>query len=415
VAYTGYDQALGVEDFELGGYSVVADALHGYIRDDTLLLDRPYRVVARPIEYDLGQLPAGAIVGARMLDERFARDLSERTGAAVAFFVGENRIAAAATGSFDKLLLDQVTTEITTLTADQQFKEKGISSMLPVRGTPLAVVYGRIPGETWRLGVGYVVARESHELSSVVGFFNHADDTDKHSVPLVLVLLIAVLVMGLGIVFSVLEHTVPLKTFSAEAHRFAKGEITQLQSSRFRSVLRKVASDLNDGIEHAIAQGGGSRRAADLKQVIGDIPDQPQMSAFSLPLSGSPPASVASVPAPVLSETPVAPAPASRQGPPPPPRHRDGNEATMPQAQRPEIAEDLDAETEHDWHGVFAEFVRVKQSCGETTEGLTFDKFKQTLRKNRSALMQRHGAVKVKFSVYVKDGRAALKANPIRE
>jgi len=37
------------------------------------------------------------------------------------------------------------------------------------------------------------------------------------------------------------------------------------------------------------------------------------------------------------------------------------------------------------------------------------------LRKNRSALMQRHGAVKVKFSVYVKDGRAALKANPIRE
>ena len=38
VAHTGYEQASGMEDFELGGYPVVADALHGYVRDDTLVL-----------------------------------------------------------------------------------------------------------------------------------------------------------------------------------------------------------------------------------------------------------------------------------------------------------------------------------------------------------------------------------------
>lgn len=415
IAQIGYDQALGVSDFELGGYSVVADALHGYIRDDTLLLDRPYRVVARPVEYDLGQLPAGAVVGARVLDERFARELSERTGAAVAFFVRGDRIAAAVTDDFDKLLLDQVSGQLTTL-KDEQFSKTGLSAVQLLRGTPLGVVYSRIPGETWQLDVGYVVARQANEMSSVVSFFKQADDKDKQSVPLSLVLLIALAAMGVGLGFSFLEHTLPLKIFGQEAQRLAKGEIQQLQISRFRSALRRIASDLNDGIEHAVAQGGGSRRAADLKQVIGDIPDQPQMSAFSLPVSSAPEASTeppASIQMPPDSSfgTPAPPSVGGR--PPPPPRHRNNNaDATL---QTPQAPPEPDGDEEPEWYSVFAEFVRTKQSCGEPTDGVTFEKFKQTLRKNRDALTQRHGVSRVKFSVYVKEGRAALKASPIRE
>ena len=33
VASLGYVQASGNEDFELGGYPIVADALHGYVRE----------------------------------------------------------------------------------------------------------------------------------------------------------------------------------------------------------------------------------------------------------------------------------------------------------------------------------------------------------------------------------------------
>jgi hypothetical protein len=68
-----------------------------------------------------------------------------------------------------------------------------------------------------------------------------------------------------------------------------------------------------------------------------------------------------------------------------------------------------------DWQTVYEEFIRTKRECGEPTDGLTFEKFQQTLKKNRDALMQRHGCKRVKFSVYVKEGRASLKATPVRE
>ncbi len=68
-----------------------------------------------------------------------------------------------------------------------------------------------------------------------------------------------------------------------------------------------------------------------------------------------------------------------------------------------------------EWRIVYEDFLRVKRECGEPTDGLTFEKFQQTLKKNRDALMQRHGCKRVKFSVYVKEGRASLKATPVRE
>jgi hypothetical protein len=68
-----------------------------------------------------------------------------------------------------------------------------------------------------------------------------------------------------------------------------------------------------------------------------------------------------------------------------------------------------------EWMTVFDDFVRTKKQCGEPTEGLTFEKFQATLRKNRDALMTRHNCKRVRFSVYVKEGRASLKATPVRD
>lgn len=64
---------------------------------------------------------------------------------------------------------------------------------------------------------------------------------------------------------------------------------------------------------------------------------------------------------------------------------------------------------------VFQKFVDTKKECGESTTGLTYEKFVVTLRKNRDQIVSRHGARKVRFTVYVKNGKAALKATPIRE
>lgn len=64
----------------------------------------------------------------------------------------------------------------------------------------------------------------------------------------------------LGLLFSFLEHSRPLRTFQKEAQRFAKGEVDQLAPSKFFSSFRKIASNINDGIDKAAVKGGGTRR-----------------------------------------------------------------------------------------------------------------------------------------------------------
>ena len=73
------------------------------------------------------------------------------------------------------------------------------------------------------------------------------------------------------------------------------------------------------------------------------------------------------------------------------------------------------ADEASEWLGVYEDFIRTKKQCSEPTDGLTFEKFQHTLKKNRDALIQRHGCKRVRFSVYVKEGRASLKATPVKE
>ncbi|MEO1483840.1 MAG: MXAN_5187 C-terminal domain-containing protein [Myxococcota bacterium] len=63
---------------------------------------------------------------------------------------------------------------------------------------------------------------------------------------------------------------------------------------------------------------------------------------------------------------------------------------------------------------VFEQFVSARESCGESTAELTFEKFSTKLDKSREAVMSKHNCAEVKFSVYVKNGKAALKATPAR-
>ncbi|HTM20732.1 MAG TPA: MXAN_5187 family protein [Kofleriaceae bacterium] len=63
---------------------------------------------------------------------------------------------------------------------------------------------------------------------------------------------------------------------------------------------------------------------------------------------------------------------------------------------------------------VFDEFITMKKKCGEPTASLTFDKFRTKLEKNRAELIAKHGCKQVRFQVYIKDGKAALKATPVK-
>jgi hypothetical protein len=435
VAMQGFDQAAGIDDFELGGYPVVADALHGWIRDDSWVLDgRIYRVVARPVEGDTSQPPAGAIVGLRIIDDSFARDLSKRTGAAVAFYANGTSYTSAAPEGFDKAQLDATISDLGALSKDEKYESTGRSDVRILRDN-LAVVYAKIPGEAFALGAGVAVGRSALLVGNPMGFLKKGDDADKKSVPLPLVIGVAFGIAAVGLLFTLLEYSRPLSVFKKEAEKLAKGETDALQPSKFRGTYRKIASDLNDGIERAAVKGGGgTRKAADLDAVLGPMPAQPAMSAFSLPDTSAPAGVVlppvgggprppplfrsseasASVELDSLSLGGPASAPGPGSGPrkPPPPRPGSGNQGPPPPTNR---AGSSLIDERAEWQQVFEDFVALKQANGEPTEGFTYEKFQGTLQKHRDAITSKFNCKRVKFSVYTKDGKAALKATPAQD
>ncbi|NUP07915.1 MAG: hypothetical protein HOW73_17860 [Polyangiaceae bacterium] len=461
--------------WNIGGHAVVADALAGWIRDDVWVIqEKMFRVVARPVERDGGGEPVGAIVGLVAVDAAYAQRVADATGAKIAFYVlGMRDVNALPAGAgndptpFLQADFDVMTSDIKEAATTEEYLQKGRSFVRKPRHD-IGLVYTRVPGEAWDLGCGYIVARKVTLLKTPLSFFELADQTDKDRAPQNILIGIAIGLGLLGILFSIFEHTMPLRTFQRVAHEFAVGKTDTLAPSRFRGLYKKIAADINDGVDKALAKGGYTRRAADLEQVIGPLPAQPQMSAFAVPDATAsspslplPPSerekSVPRVPIrpPVPAARPSsdgmqaiaaqplggavlaqpveppppppfepaaveAPKPPPRgPGRPPPPAPKRAEEAEVAPASQPVSAPTGTAppsptEELADWKVVYEEFLKTKKQCGESVDGLTFERFKGTLERNKAALLSRHNCSGVKFTVYVKDGKAALRASPVK-
>jgi hypothetical protein len=519
VSQLGYDQVAAYPEFELGGYAAVFDALHGFLRDDTWVWGgRIARIVTRPVEDEVGQSPVGAVIGLRWVDKTFAKEIGKRTRTNIAFFaLGQSVSSAATTEGFEEQSLEALGSDLEAVSQDKGFKESGRTDVRPL-GTDDkgGVLFVRLPGDGWELGAGFAVARQKVSIAGPLGFINGADDQDKRNVKLWVVAAVALGAALFGILFSFLEHSLPMGEMKRQAERLKKGEIDVLQLPRFRGGYRPIATDINQGIQRVVEKGGGTaRKPADLESILGPVPAQPSMSAFSFPMGpdgSAPPQNVPNAGPPGMQGPPSSPgannrfpagAPPARPGAPPPPTNARpappgaaaqpgfaGSERTMamggapgggppppfagaggppggglgaqsqtvaasplagkqpsqqtapaafiPNVQSPgalgkdeeeqtmiaQPSADLIAATgggptasdpAAEWHQVYEAFLRTKRECSEPTDGLTFEKFQQTLKKNRDALMQRHGCKRVKFSVYVKEGRASLKATPVRD
>jgi hypothetical protein len=92
----------------------------------------------------------------------------------------------------------------------------------------------------------------------------------------------------------------------------------------------------------------------------------------------------------------------------------DGGGSTDGEATRV-VPYDPGEEEEAHFRHIFDDFLDKKRECGEPIVGLTRDKFLQKLRDNKLALVEKHNCRTVRFSVYIKDGKAALKATPVRD
>ena len=457
LANDNFERGTGSEHFEMGGYSIVADAIHGWIRDDAWVFDgQIYRVVARPVEIVVGGTPVGAIIAAKMVDDHFAQAISDRTGSAVAFFAGATRVASGAPPSFDKAALEVHSADIEKLKEDKDYMEKGRTPARLLRETPgydVMAIFARMPGEAWNLGAGYVVGHRQAIVNDPLEFERLADENDKKAVPLWILIAAAGGATLLGLIFTILEHTVPLHRFRRAVADLAekKSDTEVLKPSTFRGVYKKIAANVNDALDKIASKAGIDRGPADLEGVLGPLPSQPQMSAFSVPQAGeltledrtpepqrssrkrsvpkvrskrslpkarngapepdseAPPDSagsadqVASSEPAASSDAPVDSAPATEVD----------RGSAVPSTQKSATEPDpLDEAAQ--WRKVFTEFVALKKKLGEPTKKLTYEKFKGTLQRNKDALVARHHCARVKFRVYEKQGRAALKASPVK-
>lgn len=125
-------------------------------------------------------------------------------------------------------------------------------------------------------------------------------------------------------------------------------------------------------------------------------PAVPQATARPTP-APSPPVQAPARPAPASFTAPAAAPPAPRAQP-----------AAAPASAG---ADPLEAH----YRSVYDEFLRVKQQCGEPIDKLAYDKFVQKLEKNAADIRKKKPDVgDVQFTVYVKDGKAALKAKVVK-
>lgn len=152
-------------------------------------------------------------------------------------------------------------------------------------------------------------------------------------------------------------------------------------------------------------------------------PRQPKPAAAPAARSAGPAARVAPAPkgtVPLSAPEPSGPVPlpgGPRGGTPKAPAFDDEDLPPDLLARSQELEEELlapaeDPEEEH-FHAVFDEFVAVRRKCGEPADGLTFEKFHARLQKNRDQLIEKFACKTVRFQVYVKDGKAAVKALPV--
>ncbi len=160
---------------------------------------------------------------------------------------------------------------------------------------------------------------------------------------------------------------------------------------------------------------GGGPASISLPALGGEqVPDDPMAALQALGIGSTPP-----TPTPAPPSGPRTPAP--RLVAPLDPFEDMGLPATPPAPVAPPppnaTVQDGPAGDDEDTHfrQVFEEFLAAKQQCGEPTETLTLERFLVKLRGNRDDLVARFSCRTVRFTVYIKDGKAALKATPVKD
>ncbi len=449
------------------GYYVVQDALDGYVRDDLWMMeDGLYRVAAAPVLTQSLEW-AGAVVVGQAMDQEFAISLSENISANISFYVSGKSVAASEPIQIHK----DVVAGAAELSEIDEGDGCSASTLLHVEagGKRYAVVNAGLPGEAGEQDAFYSVLIERAKPLDFMGMLKSAkkDDLGFDRFPWIKVIGAFVIMMVVGLLLTLREVDGPLKKLNRNAVALAQGETERFDENAHRSKYGSIARSVNIAIDKMHRDAKAAKK--DLDQLLGPAPGVGQIDAgaSALPpvgpggssgVAAAPPPSEfkfggaapssgglglpstePKTPAPPMPGLSVAQAkkpvePNPEKTPPPVPMRRVGTESgptmkpptdnhKVPLAidadilggddEAPTIADD-NAQPQNYFEQVYEEFIALKKSCGEPTENLTFERFAKKLRKNEDALIAKHSCSSVKFQVYEKDGKAALKASPVK-
>ncbi|MBA3394453.1 MAG: hypothetical protein H0T89_17540 [Deltaproteobacteria bacterium] len=449
----------------LAGRPLVDDALAGYLRDDlwvqngTMYFVTASPVVKRdpPVEY------VGAIVLGHAVTNELSKKLVGSLGVDVGFYLGGDTVAGSKTLALD---MTPMTAAVAKLKGDLS-GDCAATHPIQVRAgnEDYTALVARLPGEAAQKKAFYTVyTKRPQELGFAATLkIVRQGDLSMATFPWIIVGAVFLIALAVGIGLMFFEADRPLRRLTADAVRLAKGETERLAEDAHPGKFGSIARSVNIAIDKLGRDAKSAKK--DLDGLLGPAPEGSlgtiDLLATALPSSrpGGPAPAVAappsefrfsgSGPTPSGPQHPRPGTPPPRPATPPPfktvqtqPGHTPAPPSALGGSRHPTPAplpvptpapasvsaplsldDDILGGFESEGRGtvdpyfksVYDQFVSTKQSCGEPTAGLTYEKFAEKLVRNRDDLTSKTGCKDVRFTVYVKDGKAALKATPVKD
>ncbi|MEO8213220.1 MAG: MXAN_5187 C-terminal domain-containing protein [Myxococcales bacterium] len=407
----------------IGGAEVISDALRGYLSDDVwgagghLLRVAGGPVLSKSRDRIVGALVIGAETGAQFAD-RLKRNLDMDVALLLHGKVVASTIDAALLSPLPQLV-SQHQTEI-----DDVKRTPAIP--LDVGSETYLAVAAAFPGQASQQQGYYVLIGKKPAKADLQSLL--ANTSARHlkwgSFPWISLVGSILAVVAIGLFLQHLEVEAPIARMRAELRTLARGEAVKLNDHRYGGGFGSIARDVNAAVEHyAMSSLSGATAVHASGAVAVDAPAAgsafanngpgfgmtgPAAAAVSPGFPAPPPAAFAPPP-PAAFAPPLFPQPARAKAAP-----------TVPPAAPAALFDTTSggvvdpADDDQHVQQVYLQFLATKQQCGESAAGLTLDKFRQRLQENKAALMSKHDCRTVRFSVYVKDGKASLRATPVK-
>lgn len=454
----------GEDDYTPGkhglvGYPLVEAALRGFTRDDTWNVGGKLLLTAgAPVIDQARARYVGAVVLGEAVDGAFARRFKRQLGGGeVAFFLRGVLVGA----TLESRELAQLPGVYATAERKQEVAARGRTATLPLEtgGPPRHfVIMTPLPGQGRLQGAFYAVvgrAAPPLELPGVLGKLGDGDlGWRALPWPLLAGCVVVALVFGLALLYW--EVNAPLRRFEGELQKLAAGSAGRLKRSTFTGPYRRMAEAVNAALSARVAAadpapGAPAARSSEdvLAQLKERLPDFDEMDGFDTVVDFPDEAEIGGEVDPEEAATEViAPLPERAAGSAaagggdqrsldelrdsaqreadsaaatPPADEQSAEEAdTRPSRESEELARAIEAkereaaELKAYVKEIYRDFVETKRSCGEDPGKVTFKRFEAKLMANRQVLLERFKCKTVKFKVYVKDGKAALKATPVK-